>query len=651
MAIDDPKKLSEAQNVANQAIKEGTDLTRILGTLLDKQIEKSGKYNAIIKNRSKLLNDDLNANKKTLPLLQQAVANQQNISATQSKIAQARNKAGKFQQGFNNHVEKGLKTDLKFLNQQKEKLKLDDLRKEALDTLVTKAKSLSKALTIGSVIAGLVAIATKFGAVLDTIGQKFGSLSVMGKEFQTDLLEASVEATKLGGGIEDVASITSTLASNFGMNVDEAAKLSSKVFDTSKAIGLSVDEGANLFGVLTQTANLSADQAEKLAEGAFQLARQAGVAPSTVMADIAGSAEEIAEFTKDGGNNIAEAAVQARQMGLSLGTTAKISKGLLDFQSSISNEIEASVMIGKQLNFQKARQLALDGDIAGATKDIVSQLGSEAEFNKLNVLQRESLAKSIGVSVGELSKMVSASDKLTLSGAMAGKSFGDLLGQDAISNISNIVNEFKALGAMLITNLGPAIEQVIGGFKTFLQEGGGLATVQGIIIGMGKALQLLANHLPVVIGLMVAFKAASMASAVAAGLEAIFKASAATAYGFGFGGAIVAGLMAGLATKFISSVPKAQVGISGFSGGNLMVGESGPEILNVPRGSNVTGAEQTRQMTQGQSFGKIESALEQLVSINLAGNEQRGNQRIIGRRGELAIASEPQRGGLSLGIK
>ena len=124
------------------------------------------------------------------------------------------------------------------------------------------------------------------------------------------------------------------IATKFGMNVNEAAKLSSKVFDTSKAIGLSVDEGANLFGVLTQTANLSADQAEKLAEGAFQLARQAGVAPNAVLKDIAGSAEEIAGFTKDGGDNIAEAAVQARQMGLSLGTTAKIAKGLLDFESS-----------------------------------------------------------------------------------------------------------------------------------------------------------------------------------------------------------------------------------------------------------------------------------------------------------------------------
>ena len=192
-----------------------------------------------------------------------------------------------------------------------------------------------------------------------------------------DLLAANIEATKLGGGIEDVASITSTLASNFGMNVDEAAKLSSKVFDTSKAIGLSADEGANLFGVLMQTANLSADQAEKLAEGAFQLARQAGVAPQAVMKDIAGSAEEIATWTKDGGHNIAEAAVQARQMGLSLSTTAKVAEGLLDFESSVNKEIQASVLIGRQLNFQKARQLALSGDIAGATKEIVNQVKTD----------------------------------------------------------------------------------------------------------------------------------------------------------------------------------------------------------------------------------------------------------------------------------
>ena len=649
MAIDDPKKLAEAQDIANEAIKEGTDLTRVLGTLLDKQIEKSGKYNVIIKNRAKLLNDDLNASKKTLPLLQQAVQNQKSISVTQNKIAQARNKEGKFQQGFNHHIEKGLKTDLAALNVKKESIKLEDLRKEALDALVSKAKSLAKALTIGSVIAGLVGIATKFGAVLDTIGQKFGSLSVMGKEFQTDLLDASVEATKLGGGIEDVASITSTLASNFGMNVDEAAKLSSKVFDTSKALGLSGDEAANLFGTLMQTANLSDTQAEKLAEGAFQLARQAGVAPQAVMADIASSTEDIAEFTKDGGDNIAEAAVQARQMGLSLSTTAKISKGLLDFQSSISNEIEASVLIGKQLNFQRARQLALEGDIAGATKEVVSQLGSEAEFNKLNVLQRESLAKSIGVSVSELSKMVGQTDKLTLSGAMAGKSFGDMLGQDALSNISNMMNEIKALGAMLIKELGPAIDQVIGSFKTFLQEGGGLATIQGIIVGVGKALQFVANNLPTVIGLMVAFKTATMAGAAAAGIQAIFKATAATAYGFGFGGAIVAGLLATLATSFMTSVPKFQGG--GNSVKPFIAGEGGvPElVVTGNNASKVFNGEQTRQMlNNGGDTKSLEKKFDGLIGVIQEGNELTRNQRIIAERGILSIATEPQRAGAPL---
>ena len=38
------------------------------------------------------------------------------------------------------------------------------------------------------------------------------------------------------------------------------------------------------------------------------------------MKDIAGSSETIANFTKDGGKNIGDAAVQARRLGVSLDT-------------------------------------------------------------------------------------------------------------------------------------------------------------------------------------------------------------------------------------------------------------------------------------------------------------------------------------------
>ena len=338
----------------------------------------------------------------------------------------------------------------------------------------------------GAVIFG--AVLTKFSASLDAIGEQFGNLRVLGTEFRDTLLDSNVEAIKVGGNLQDVSNITIALASNFGANVDAAAELSGKVFDTSKAIGLSADEGANLFGVLMQTSNLSADQAEKLAEGTFQLARQAGVAPTAVLKDIANSSEVVATFTKDGGDNIARAAVQARALGVGLETTAKIAEGLLDFESSISKEVEASVLIGKQLNFQKAREAALSGDIAGAMEEVVGQLGSEEEFNKLNLIQRKALADSIGVGVNELAKFVGQEEKVASLGERLAKSkaFEDLVGEDSLSALTSLLNSFKAIGAELTNALGPAfnfLAGVLGNIAAGFRENEVL--MKGLIITAG----------------------------------------------------------------------------------------------------------------------------------------------------------------------
>ena len=605
------KDLKQAQDIANEAIKEGNDLTRSFGQILQANLKDAKGINVAIKSAVDIIQRQLKDKKSDL-------STSDKLKNIVKQKLEFEKESARYTGIGHTEQAKTINARLKGLSVEAKSIILSEARNKAQEQLVSTAKKLRNALTIGSIIAGLVAVTQKFGASIDKIGESFGSLSVMGKDFQTDLLASSVEATKLGGGIEDVAAITNTLASNFGMSVNEAAKLSSKVFDTSKAIGISGDEAANLFGTLMQTANLSADQAESLAEGAFQLARQAGVAPSAVMKDIAGSAEEIAGFTKDGGNNIADAAVQARQMGLSLSTTAKISESLLDFESSISNEIEASVMIGKQLNYQKARQLALEGDIAGATKEIVDQVGSEADFNALGILQRKSLAKSIGVSVSEMAKLVSGSEKLTLSGAMASSSFGDLLGEEGLSNVSSLMNNFKALGAELVNKLGPTIETLIGNFTKFIEKGNGLETIKGIITGVSSALQMVASNLPSIIGLMVAFKTVSIAAGIAQSFLAVSTAAAGTALIGGIGAAIVAGAIAASVASAMTSTPKAQTGISGFGGGNLMVGESGPEILNVPRGSNVTGAEQTRQLTQQKQSSGLTQADAEMIGNAMA---------------------------------
>ena len=615
------KDLKQAQDIANKAIKEGNDLTRSFGQILQANLKDAKGINVAIKSASDIIQRQLKDKKSDL-------SNEDKIKNVIKEKQKIEKQISHYNSIGHTAIAEKLKTQNKGLSVEGKSLLLSEARNKAQEQLVSTAKKLRNALTIGSIIAGLVAVTQKFGASLDKIGETFGSLSVM--------------------GMEDVAAITNTLASNFGMSVDEAAKLSTKVFDTSKAIGISGDEAANLFGTLMQTANLSADQAESLAEGAFQLARQKGVAPAAVLKDIAGSAEEIAAFTKDGGNNIADAAVQARQMGLSLSTTAKIAEGLLDFESSISNELEASVMIGKQLNFQKARQLALDGDIAGATKNIVDQVGSEAEFNKLNVLQRQSLAKSIGVSVSEMSKLVSGSEKLTLSGAMASSSFGDLLGEEGISNVSKLMNNFKALGATLINELGPTIENVLGSFTNFIEKGDGLEKIKGIITGVGSALQMLASNLPTIIGLMVGLKGVSIAAGIAQSFLAVSTAAAGTALIGGIGAAIIAGVIAKAVASSMTAVPKAQTGISGFGGGNLMVGESGPEIMNVPRGTGVTGAETTRQIMGGNDNKDVVNEQKRTNEGIATLTSAITNLNITAGRGTLKVAMEPALGGRGL---
>jgi len=303
----------------------------------------------------------------------------------------------------------------------------------------------------------LLVIAQKFASSVDAIGKQFGSLNVQSDEFKGNLMDAEMEVTGIGATMEDVVATTSALAGEFGISATDAADLSAQVIDTAKAVGLSNEEAAKLSGILQTTSGLSAEQAEQLTEGAFQLAVANNVAPDAVMKDLAGSAEEFASFSKDGGDNLVQAAIQARALGLSLQDTAKISEGLLNFQDSITKEVEASVLIGRQLNLQKARELALNNDIEGAMRAVVDQLGSEQEFNKLNAIQRKALADSIGVEVSQLAKLVSNSEKANVAAGETAKSFQDIIGKEAMSELTATMNELKVFGVAIAQTLGPPL--------------------------------------------------------------------------------------------------------------------------------------------------------------------------------------------------
>jgi len=115
--------------------------------------------------------------------------------------------------------------------------------------------------------------------------------------------------------------------------------------------------------------------------------------------------ESFAKFSTMGAEGLAQAAVEAAKVGGSLSATMKAAESLLDFETSLTNEYEAQVLTGKTLNLERARQLALEGDIGKLTTEISKQIGSVGDIGKMNAIAKQSLADSIGISVGDLLKI------------------------------------------------------------------------------------------------------------------------------------------------------------------------------------------------------------------------------------------------------
>jgi hypothetical protein len=119
---------------------------------------------------------------------------------------------------------------------------------------------------------------------------------------------------------------------------------------------------------------------------------------------------------------LAEAVVKSKQFGLNLDQAEKIASSLLDFESSITSELEAELLTGKSFNFERARALALEGKVADAASEVANQIGSAKDFGKLNVIQQEAIAKSIGMQRDELSQSLIDKEALTKLSAEEGES-------------------------------------------------------------------------------------------------------------------------------------------------------------------------------------------------------------------------------------
>jgi hypothetical protein len=125
----------------------------------------------------------------------------------------------------------------------------------------------------------------------------------------------------------------------------------------------------------------------------------------------------LATFASQPGK-LAEAAYEAKRLGLELSQIEAIQSSLLDIESSIAAEFEAEVITGKQLNLEAARYYALTNDLAGVAKELSAQGITQVKFAGMTVIEQEAIAKAMGMSRDQMAGM--------------------LMEQEAISKLSNI---------------------------------------------------------------------------------------------------------------------------------------------------------------------------------------------------------------------
>ena len=123
---------------------------------------------------------------------------------------------------------------------------------------------------------------------------------------------------------------------------------------------------------------------------------------------------------------IAEAVATAKSLGMELSKVDAIAGSLLDFESSIESELQAELLLGKNINLEKARQAALNNDLATVAEEIAKQAGTSAEFGEMNRIQQEALAKAVGMGREELASTLFLQEQLKgLSGKAAEQAEAD----------------------------------------------------------------------------------------------------------------------------------------------------------------------------------------------------------------------------------
>ena len=255
----------------------------------------------------------------------------------------------------------------------------------------------------------------------------------------------------------DFLEATMSLSDELGIVADLSGKAGEEFGVMTHKLGLSVEQASKLTTLSASLGDNSGATSSAITGQVLALnhANKSAIRYQDVLKDVSemSASQQLSISKQEGG--LAKAAYQARKLGLSFSQLNNSANALLSFEDSISAEMEAELLTGKQLNLEKARMAALTGDDAMLAAELAKNIGTAAEFSAMNRLEREAMAKAMGMTTDEMAETLMKQEAINKLSSVEGDTLDEKT-QNELKRIDAIqdVKEREAERAKLFAKLG-----------------------------------------------------------------------------------------------------------------------------------------------------------------------------------------------------
>ena len=230
---------------------------------------------------------------------------------------------------------------------------------------IVKIAALNPFTAIVSLISIAVISAIKFQKAIADTRKDLGVSALEAIKLNAAFKGLEVAGKAFGLEAEDFKASFQAAREDLGASADEALNLSFSLAKAAMESGTTADQLTKVLSVLESVSSASRDTLLATIETNRRLIEQAGLAPADIFRDIANNSEFFAEFAKEGSNNLVQAGIAAKKLGLNLDAVKNITESLLNFEQSIEGQLEASLLLGS-VNVEQLSRLVRNNTAGGA---------------------------------------------------------------------------------------------------------------------------------------------------------------------------------------------------------------------------------------------------------------------------------------------